>query len=282
MKVRGIKMTCLYSLIVAIVLAFPVYAQQEPPKPEAKAEETKTEVKSEKKEMSKEEAYELSPRDAYTEAERPEENYLARFDAIKVSERLIKENLENIYMLKVIVSNYKDQGWEKDYDKIYQDYKKAVSFFYRRIVIYSRVELEKNRKDIQDLCKKMVVFYRVETQKMLKECADKILDFSLDERNRFDPNRTKVLNQNMMRLWIAYGQTDDAERSFVDKIYKSSIFHYRIAKSYAITILEELDPEKSKGRFDVQKADNRNRVLSPDKGDRKDKPIEEKTEQPKV
>ena len=32
---------------------------------------------------------EKSPRDEYTEAERPEENYLARFEGIRISEKLI-------------------------------------------------------------------------------------------------------------------------------------------------------------------------------------------------
>ena len=200
------------------------------------------------------------PREEYSPDVRPDENYLARFQAIDVSEKLIKENLENIYTLKVIVSNFKNQGWEGDYQKIYDSYKKGVSLYYRRYVIYARVELEKNKKSISDLFKNIVAFYEDETHSMLENCANKILDFSLDERNKFDPNRNRVLFQNMMRLWIAYGQTEDSERSAVDRLYKTAVFHLRIAKSYAIAILEQLDPQNSIGKYKVHKADNLNRI----------------------
>jgi hypothetical protein len=112
-----------------------------------------------------------------------------------------------------------------------------------------------------DLYKKISELYKKQSDEMLLKCADKILDFSLDEKNQFDPNRSKVLFNNMMRLWIAYGQIDDAEKARIDGIYKTSVFHLRVTKSYAITILEDLDPE-SRGKYDVHKADNFNRLAA--------------------
>jgi len=204
------------------------------------------------------------PRKDYTEAERPEENYLARFQAIAVCERLIKENLEQIYTLKVIVSNFKEQGWEKDYQQIYDDYKRGVGYFYKRDVIYGRVELEKNKKAIYDLYKKIAEYYKTETTKMLFTCADTILNLSLDVRTQSDPNKGRTVFQNMMRLRIAYGQIDDAQSNFDDGLFHNSIFHYRVAKAYGIKILEEIDPANAKGKYEVHKADNLNRVLNPE------------------
>ncbi|HSV97298.1 MAG TPA: hypothetical protein VLM75_10230 [Spirochaetota bacterium] len=215
-------------------------------------------------EMKSDEA-KKDPRTEYSEAERPEENYLARFQAIEVSERLIKENLEKIYVLKVIASNFKEQGWEGDYQKIYDQYKRGVGLFYKRDVIYSRVELENNKKAINDLFKKISAHYREYTQTLLFQCADAILDLSLDERSQLDPNRSKVVFQNMMRLRIAYGQLDDAQNAYSDGIYRTSILHYRVAKAYGIRIMEELDPVNSKGKFELHKADNLNRVLNPER-----------------
>jgi len=207
----------------------------------------------------------VHPREEYPPDQRPEEDYLARFKGIEVSERLMQENLENIYVLKVIVDNFKEQGWKKEYDDVYDEYKKAVAKFYKRQVIYSRLELEKNKKHINDLFKKIVVVYQDQANTMLEECADKILNFSLDERNKYDPNRSRVLFQNMMRLWIAYGQTDDADYSVIENTYKSAIYHLRIAKSYAIQILEDLSPEgANKEQYRVHKADSMNRVLNPE------------------
>ncbi len=204
------------------------------------------------------------PRKEYTEAERPEEGYLARFQAIAVSERLIKENLDQIYMLKVIASNFKDQGWDKDYQSIYDSYKKGVGFFYKRDVIYARVELEKNKKTIKDLFKKISDHYKQHCVQLLSDCADTILNLSLDERSRSDPNKGKVVFQNMMRLRIAYGQLDDGQGNYDDGLYANSIYHYRVCKAYGIRIMEDLDPEKSKGKFEVHKADNLNRILNPE------------------
>ena len=200
-------------------------------------------------------------KDEYTPANRPEENYLSRFKAIEVAERLTKQNLEDIYILKIIISNFSDQGWQKEYDNIYAQYKKGVSKYYRRDVVYSRAELEKNKQAIMGLYLKMAEMYQKQTDEMLEKCADKILDFSLDEKNQFDPNRNKVLFNNMMRLWIAYGQIDDAEKAKNDGINKTAIFHLRAAKTYAILILEELDPE-SRGKFELHKADNMNRLAA--------------------
>ena len=68
-----------------------------------------------------------------------------------------------------------------------------------------------------------------------------------------------------MRLRVAYGQFDDAERQRVDGMYPISIYHYRVAKTYAIRILEEINPKQYRGKFDVEKADNRNRIWDPNK-----------------
>lgn len=252
MRIKRIKRFNLLVFIMLLIIPSIIFAQaQQAQQTQQQEKKTETVTKS-------------HPRDAFEPAVRPEENYLARFKAIEVSERLIKENLENIYMLKVIVSNFKEQGWDKDYQAIYDSYKKGVSLYYRRHVVYSRVELEKNKKTISDLFKKIVDLYNKQTDDMLTQCADKILNFSLDEKSKIDPNRNKVLFQNMMRLWIAYGQVDDASRSVIDGINKNAVYHLRIAKSYAIKILEELDPVGSKGKYNLHKADNLNRIQSPE------------------
>ena len=72
------------------------------------------------------------------ESRRPEDNYLAKFHAIDIVNKLMKKNLEHIYLLKVIVTNYKDKGWQKEYDEAYSGYKLAMELYYRRNIIYHR------------------------------------------------------------------------------------------------------------------------------------------------
>jgi hypothetical protein len=86
----------------------------------------------------------------------------------------------------------------------------------------------------------------------------------------------------MSRLRVAYGEVDGAYEASVDHKYMYSIYHYRVAKSYAIQIMNDLindemirkdlpDPEeermirelidKKKG-FDLAThiADNQNKI----------------------
>lgn len=204
-----------------------------------------------------------SPRDAYTEADMPQENYLARFHAIEVTEKLLRENLEKIYMFKVIKNNFKDDhsDWTTDYDKVYAEYKEGVDLYYRRNVVYSREKLESNRKSIDEAYKKIAEAYRVDTIKMLGQCADMILELSLNPNTRTDPNKSRELFDNQMRLSIAYAQLDEANNMFIELNYYESIAHFRNAKAYAILILEEIDPANQKGKYDKHKADNLNRIL---------------------
>ena len=236
MKKKGLLFILSVALIFSLQLSPIVNAQQAQPQQAEKSE--------------------------FTEATRPEENYLARFHALERVEYLMKSNIDKIYMLKIIVTNYKDQGWEKDYEACYNGYKKGMDYYYKRDVIYAQVELEKNRKDIYELYKKIADVYKQRTQALLNECASKILDLSLDERSKSNPDRNKVLFNNTARLRIAYGQYDDGQNMMDDHVYDTAVKHFRVAKSYAILILEDIDPENAKGKYDLDKADNMNRILN--------------------
>ncbi len=196
--------------------------------------------------------------------QRPEDTYLAKFKAIEVVEKLMKANLNQIYLLKVIVSNNKGKGWDAEYQKAYNGYRLAMELYYRRNVIYSRFWFENNKKFIDDIMKKVCEEYKKQTEEMLFVCARKILELHLDEQTRSDPNKTEELFQNQMRLKISYGQFDDGHSSFLGHNYISSILHYRVAKTYAIKILESLskpdERDKMKEQYRVQKADNLNRI----------------------
>lgn len=223
-----------------------------------------------KKEATKKEGDAKDPRKEFSEAERPEETYLARFKGIEISEKLMLENLEKIYMLKIIASNFKDQGWDKDYKDIYEGYKKGCDLYYRRDVVFSRVELEKNRKAIHNLFKKVADVFKKQDIDMLSQCADKILTLQLDEKSKADPNKSTKLFQNISRLRMAYQQLDEAERNYMDNYYVGAVYHLRTSKLSAISILEDLDPA-AQGKYDVHKADNLNRLLNPESSEKSEK-----------
>ncbi len=251
---KGIKVFSLL-LIAAFSISVTVSAQQAQPAQEKQEEVTKNPDGS----------YSSTK---YDEASRPEDSYLAKFHAHDVVEKLMKKNLEQIYLLKVIVSNFKDKGWEGDYQKCYAGYKKAMELFYKRNIIYARVEFETNKKDISDLMKKISDDYTKATNDLLSDCATRVMLLHLDEKTRSDPNKNRELHHNQMRLRIAYGQLDDAMEAAVNKEYETSIYHTRVAKTYGIKIVEGLSkPDEVKAvedKYKVHKADNLNRILNPD------------------
>ncbi len=198
----------------------------------------------------------------YSEADRPEENYLARFHALDTCTKLEKRNLDNIYILNVITQNFKaeNSSWENDYKTVYEGYKAAMDLYYRRNVIYAAERLKFNSKQINDYYEKISDKYRQDCLDILSLCASNILELTLDSRTKSDPNKGRILFDNKSRLRIAYQNLDDAERARLDQNYSLSLFNYRITKKYAIDILESLDPEQYKNKYDKHKADNRNRI----------------------
>ena len=206
------------------------------------------------------------------QAERPDDSYLAKFHAQDVSDKLLKKNLDQIYLLNIIIANFDQGDWKGDYDKIYEEYKKGVEHYYKRDVIMGRYWFEKNKQSIADLMKKMSDQYSKDAQAILDECHKQVVAIHMDPKTRSDPNRFKELIDNQMKLRIAYGQMDDASNEYVFKNYEKSIYHYRVAKSYAIRILESVaSSDESEGKdglkvkdvkekYKKDKADNRNRI----------------------
>ncbi len=227
---------------------------------------------------SSQELKELDPKGSdslnenFNQAEKPDDSYLAQFHAQDVVSKLVKKNLEQIYLLSVIVTNF-DKGWKADYDKIYDEYKRAIELYYKRDMIFAKVWFERNQKSISDLMKKMAEQYNKDTQVILDDCHKQIVALHLNQKTRSDPNKFKELIQNQMRLQIAYGQMDDAEDEYTAKNYEQSLYHYRVAKAYGIRILETvayadesdgkndgLKVKDVKEKYKKDKADNRNRI----------------------
>ncbi len=254
-------------VLISFVITMPVFSQGDKDKKDdaKKAEDTKNIDKFEADD------YRLQA-----------DNYLERFHSRETVEKLMVENLEKIYTLKIIVSNFKDKNWKPEYDKIYEDYKNGVGAFYKRELIKSRKILEDNKAAIKNLFKKVADQYRKDTQAMLDICASSILIVSLNRNTRYDQDKYMQLQNNMMRIRISYSQMDQAQSAYVDHQYQAAVFFYRAAKTYAILImddllredlvkkddmepeeyqkLQELASQKNKLDLPTHKADNQNRV----------------------
>jgi len=205
----------------------------------------------------------------YNEAERPDDSYLAKFEAQDVVGKLLKKNLDAILLLKVISTNFSEKGWSGDYDKCFDGYKKAMSYYYQRNMVYARKELEANTNDIRTLLKKIADEYEKDSKAILDECIERILTLHFNERVKVDPAKSKELVNNQIRLRIGFGQLDDGAFSNMIMNYETAIYHFRMAKAYGIKILEETaKPEERDGlraKYQIQIADNMNRIFDKSK-----------------
>ncbi len=212
----------------------------------------------------------------YDESTRPEDDYLAKFHANEIVEKLMKRNLEDIYLLNVLVKNNSGKGWDSKYQDIYNQYKDGLEQYYKRNMIYSRDKLEKNLASIRELYKLIIEEYQKQDEDLLNECAGKVLLLHLDVSSRIDPDKAEQLQNNHLKLKVAYGQIDDSQYAAQNKYYSGSIYHLRVSRAYGIAILEALAKDENEkksihDKYKVAKADNMNRLFAEKKEETKTK-----------
>ncbi len=210
----------------------------------------------------------------YDESTRPEDDYLAKFHANEVVEKLMKRNLEDIFLLNVLIKNNSGKGWDSKYQEIYTSYKEGLEFYYKRNMIYSKDKLVKNLAAIRELYKSIIEEYQKQDEELLNECAGKVLLLHLDVSSRIDPDKAEQLTNNHLRLKVAYGQIDDAIYAAQNKYYSGSIYHLRVSRAYGISILEALAKDENErksihDKYKVAKADNQNRLYAEKKEETK-------------
>lgn len=206
---------------------------------------------------------------------RPDDSYLAKFHAMEDVEKLMKRNLEEIYLLNVVKSNYPAKGeWDTKYKECMNGYKDAMEQYYKRNMIYSRDKLQKNREAIKGLFDLVIKDYQKQCEDLLNECAGKILLLHLDVSSRIDPDKNDTLQNNHLRLKVAYGQLDDAQSAVMSNYRMGAVYHLRMSRAYAISILEDLaaDANEKKSihdKYKIEKADNLNRIFSREEDEKK-------------
>ena len=205
----------------------------------------------------------------YDEAERPDDSYLARFEAQGVVDRLLKKNFDIILLLRVVSTNFPEKGWTEDYNKCFEGYKKAMAYYYQRNMIYARKELETNTRDIKALLKKVADDYEKDSKTILDECIDQVLALHFNEKAKADPAKSREILDNQIRLRIGFGQLDNGSFSNMTMNYELAIYHFRMAKAYGIKILEETAKPEERGsvraKYQIQIADNMNRIFDKSK-----------------
>ena len=184
------------------------------------------------------------------------------------AEELRSRNLKDIHTLSTIVKNFGDkvQGSKELFEKVKNDYKTALRYYYRRAGFLAGKKMEDNRNDIRELYSKFSNYYELKTDEMLTKCADGIVTIQQNEMlgaDRESNLRLRDLSRNELKLKIAYSQMALADGSNRNANFKQALVHYRIAKEYGISILANMgqtDDEKKKvmEEYRVDMLDNKN------------------------
>jgi hypothetical protein len=206
--------------------------------------------------------------DAYDQSNRPEDDYLARFRAQDVVDDLITRNMDELYLIQVIVMNNSGKAdWNTKFKEQETQYKKALEQYYKRNIVYASDFMKKNQEGIREILGLVIKDYTSQCDTLLNEAAAKVLELHMNPATRVNPDRQEQLESNHIRLRVAYGQIDDAAKAEREKYLPGAVYHLRVARAYAIAILEDLSKDKAEKdgiskKYQVEKADNLNRVFN--------------------
>lgn len=209
--------------------------------------------------------------DEYDQSNRPEDDYLAKFHAQDVVDDLIKRNMDELYLIQVIVANNSGKAeWNTKFKEQETQYKKALEQYYKRNVIYASDFMKKNQAGIREILQLIIKDYNAQCDTLLNEAASKVLELHMDPATRVNPDKKEQLDNNHGKLRVAYGQLDDAAKAEREKYLPGAVYHLRVARAYAISILEDLAKDKTEKdniskKYQVEKADNLNRVFNEQK-----------------
>lgn len=211
----------------------------------------------------------------YDQSNRPEDDYLAKFRAQDVVDDLIKRNMDELYLIQVIVTNNSGKAdWNTKFKEQQTQYKKALEQYYKRNIIYASDYMKKNQAGIREILGLIIKDYTAQCDNLLNEAAGKVLELHMDPATRVNPDKQEQLQNNHIRLRVAYGQIDDSLKAEREKYLAGSVYHLRVARAYAIAILEDLAKDKAEKdgiskKYQVEKADNLNRVFNEQKEEKK-------------
>lgn len=210
----------------------------------------------------------------YDESTRPEDDYLAKFHARDVVDELMKRNIDELLLIQVVVSNSGKGDWNTKFQELNNGYKDALEQYYKRNMVYACDKLEKNQAGIRELLKVIIADYTKQCDDILNEAAGKVLQLHMDPATRVNPDKQDQLQNNHIRLRVAYGQLDDSQKATAEKYLPGSVYHLRVARAYGIAILEDLSKDENEkksvsDKYKVAKADNLNRVYAEKKEETK-------------
>ena len=260
MKIKNFGFTVLFGMSF---LAFAVFAQgqsqvQQQEQTSSVVENTASEPEAQE---SKKESV-LKPRN-------PRANYLDVFHANENAPKFRKENQVLISALRIIISNFGTPEEQSSLDSILRDFKKGVTQLYKGRVIDSERLFKKNKKEMKDIFERIAIRYETRTSDLLDRCADALVEMEIAEFSAEPGNelysKAEVIHRNKAKLNVAYTQLIEAQGMLRIDRHKLAIGHYRVAKHYGISILQDLsEDEEGKNKvareFSVDTEDIKNLI----------------------
>jgi hypothetical protein len=176
--------------------------------------------------------------------------YLERHHAARAIMVYKDRTLNDIKRLKVLVANFGSNvdGASTEFQRIRDLYQQAEKERYRRRFVESEKLHREARKLVLELYKKFTARFQDQVADLLAQCAQNMVDaeFAVSGEPGQTGGTTSKIFLSSQKLYIAYQQTAMAENMMRSDRFDEAITHYRLAKSFAINVLTNLEDNPQK------------------------------------
>jgi hypothetical protein len=164
---------------------------------------------------------------------------------------LKERNLRDIRRLAILVNNYADvEGAKADFEKLKESYRKSMESYYLRRYITAQQGHRETATLADALYKKFTERFQRQLSEILTQCSRQIVDVqmaqSIEPGQQPAREERRRVEGSALKIELAYRQSVIASDLIQDDRFDAAIEHLRIARSYAIGALADMQADPAK------------------------------------
>lgn len=166
-------------------------------------------------------------------------------------EVLKERNLRDIRRLAILVNNYADvEGAKADFEKLKEAYRKSMESYYLRRYISAQQGHREAAALADALYKKFTERFQRQLSEILTQCSRQIVDVqmaqSIEPGQQPAREERRRVEGSALKIELSYRQSAIANDLIQDDRFDAAIEHLRIARSYAIGALADMQADPAK------------------------------------
>lgn len=177
---------------------------------------------------------------------------------------------DDIHKLQVVIANFGDANEKSSLETIQKNHLSGTKELFKRNYLNAYSILRDVKSQIRTLYQGVSERYQKKTNEILGRCADVIVEKEIGSGNKEESSgsaakTSRKITTNKIKLNIAYGQLNTADKYKFDERLAEAVTHYRIAKIYGIGILLDMaesegDKTTLKNEFKTDQMDSENQI----------------------